>query len=168
QLKEVQDAKEKWNKEGAPEESQANYRKNNLKKNLDEFSELLRRTMGCHVVMLVSHKKRTDQSLNVVLHETHSQNDNETFFKSSEGVKNWAAQGAELFAEWSKGKFYPTGDEDDKPGSDEEDSAQPEVNLDDQGYATLPSRKNVNLKGQQELIRKIFAASYSELHSLIA
>lgn len=47
--------------------SSLSYRKNNLKKTLDEFSELLRRTMGCHVVMLVSHKKRTDQSLNVAL-----------------------------------------------------------------------------------------------------
>jgi hypothetical protein len=46
--------------------SSLSYRKNNLKKILDEFSEQLRRTMGCHVVLLVSHKKRTDQSLNVI------------------------------------------------------------------------------------------------------
>ncbi|OJA17553.1 hypothetical protein AZE42_13973, partial [Rhizopogon vesiculosus] len=100
--------------------------------------------MGCHVV----------------LHETHCQNDNETFFKSSEGVKNWVTEGVELFAEWSKSKFYPIVDEDNKQGSNEEDSGQPEVDLDDQGYATLPSHVNVNLKGQQELIRKIFTASY--------
>ena len=48
--------------------SSLSYYKNNLKKNLDEFFELLRRTMGCYVVMLVSYKKRTNQSsLNVVL-----------------------------------------------------------------------------------------------------
>jgi len=61
----------------------------------------------------------------------------------------------------------PIVNEDNKQGSNEEDSGQPEVDLDDQGYATLPSRANVNLKGQQELIRKIFAASYSELDSRI-
>jgi len=48
--------------------SSLSYCKNNLKKILDEFFELLRRTIGCYVVMLVSYKKRTNQSsLNVVL-----------------------------------------------------------------------------------------------------
>ncbi|KAG1830728.1 hypothetical protein DFJ58DRAFT_848381 [Suillus subalutaceus] len=54
--------------------SKKSYCKNNLKKVLEEFSEQLRRSMGCHVVMLVSHKKRVDQTLNVTLHESVPQN----------------------------------------------------------------------------------------------
>ncbi|KAG1838548.1 hypothetical protein DFJ58DRAFT_733799 [Suillus subalutaceus] len=42
QKKQVEYAREKWNKEGAPEESQVIYHKNNLKKVLEEFSEQLR------------------------------------------------------------------------------------------------------------------------------
>ncbi|KAG2737517.1 hypothetical protein P692DRAFT_20662550, partial [Suillus brevipes Sb2] len=60
QRKEVEDAKEKWNDEGAPLESQAMYRKRNLKRVLEDFTEQIRRTMGCRIVMLVSHKKKSD------------------------------------------------------------------------------------------------------------
>jgi len=43
------------------------YRRNKLKKTLDDFSEQIRHTMGCRVVMLVSHKKKADQTLFVTL-----------------------------------------------------------------------------------------------------
>ncbi|KAG2745130.1 hypothetical protein P692DRAFT_20742858 [Suillus brevipes Sb2] len=91
------------------------------------------------------------------------------------------SEGFEKYAEWSKEefcKFYifgdwfrllnnhvldPTNDDD----SSDEDSevgkdAIPEIILDEHGFATLPSRKEVSLKGQQELVRQIFYASYSD------
>ena len=37
------------------------YHKNHLKQTLEDFSERLRRTMGCEVVMLVSYKKAGKQ-----------------------------------------------------------------------------------------------------------
>jgi hypothetical protein len=100
---------------------------------------------------------------------------------SSRGSKEWTSEGFEKYAEWSKDefcKFYifgdwfrllnnhvldPTNDDD----SSDEDSevgkdAIPEIILDEHGFATLPSRKEVSLKGQQELVRQIFYASYSE------
>ncbi|OJA17540.1 hypothetical protein AZE42_13394, partial [Rhizopogon vesiculosus] len=108
QKKEVEDAKKKWNEEGALEEIQANYRRNKLKKTLDDFSEQIRRTMGCRVVMLVSHKKKADQTLSVTLHESQPQNVKKNFSGSSDGIKEWVSTGFEFFAEWSKMEFYPT------------------------------------------------------------
>jgi hypothetical protein len=58
--------------------------------------------------------------------------------------------------------IVPTGDTDEECHDEEDDQKTPELHLDDDGYATLPSRDDVNLKGQQELVRKIFGASYSE------
>ncbi|KAG2108114.1 hypothetical protein BD769DRAFT_1392801 [Suillus cothurnatus] len=132
QKKEVDYAREKWNTEGAPEESQIMYRKNNLKKVLEDFSEQLRRTMGCHVVMLVSHKKQANQTLNVTLHESQPRNVKKSFSVSSDGIKEWTSTGFEFFAEWAKGEFYPTADQDDK---EEEEHGLPELILDDEGYA---------------------------------
>ncbi|KAG1873079.1 hypothetical protein F4604DRAFT_1681149 [Suillus subluteus] len=157
QKKEVDYAQEKWNTEGAPEESQVMYRKNNLKKVLEDFSEQLRRTMGCHIVMLVSHKKRADQTLNVTLHESVPQNVKKSFSVSSDGIKEWTSTGFEFFAEWAKGEFYPTADQDDK---EEEEHALPELILDDEGYAQLPSCDGIRLKDQQEVVQMIFHAAY--------
>ncbi|KAG1887756.1 hypothetical protein F4604DRAFT_1674924 [Suillus subluteus] len=124
------------------------YRKNNLKKVLEDFSEQLRRTMGCHIVMLVSHKKQADQTLNITLHESQPRNVKKSFSVSSDGIKEWTSTGFEFFAEWAKGEFYPTADQDDK---EEEEHGLPELILDDEGYAQLPSRDGIRLKGQQEL-----------------
>ncbi|KAG2137106.1 uncharacterized protein EDB93DRAFT_1253722 [Suillus bovinus] len=157
QKKEVDYAREKWNTEGAPEESQVMYCKNNLKKVLEDFSEQLHRTMGCHIVMLVSHKKRADQTLNITLHESQPRNVKKSFSVSSDGIKEWTSTGFEFFAEWAKGEFYPTADQDDK---EEEEHGLPELILDDEGYAQLPSRDGIRLKGQQELVRMIFHAAY--------
>ncbi|KAG2112713.1 uncharacterized protein F5147DRAFT_771253 [Suillus discolor] len=162
QEKEVKDAMEKWNKEGAPEEIQAVYRKNNLKKKLEEISEELRHTMGCRVVMLVSHKKKTDKSLAVTLHESKPQSVKKKISVSSDGIKEWSSTGFELFAEWSKTEFYPTDEDQDDLEIDDSDKAEAESELilDEEGYAKLPSRKGVALRGQQDLIRNIFLASY--------
>ncbi|KAG1721765.1 hypothetical protein EDD22DRAFT_854317 [Suillus occidentalis] len=150
QQKEVKSAMAKWNKEGAPEESQAMYRKNNLKKILDDFSEQVRRTMGCRVVMFVSHKKKASQTLSVSLHETNPQNVKKRFSVSSNGIKEWTAT--------------DPSDGQDQEGSDNEDDrnehAVPEIVLDDDGYAKLPPHDGIGLKGQHELIRSIFHASY--------
>ncbi|KAG1846293.1 hypothetical protein F4604DRAFT_1688437 [Suillus subluteus] len=169
QQHEVKSAMKKWNKEGAPEESQAalifalRYHKNYLKKTLEDFSEQIRHTMGCHVVMLVSHKKKASQTLSVTLHETEPQNTRKRFSVSSGGIKEWTAAGFESFAEWSKTEFYPSEDED-HAGLDNEDGGNgcviPEIILDDDGYAILPSHDGIGLKGQHELIRGIFHASY--------
>jgi hypothetical protein len=42
----------------------------------------------------------------------------------------------------------------------------PELVLDKKGYAKLPSRTGIHTKGQQELVCRIFHASYSELVSV--
>ncbi|KAG1794445.1 uncharacterized protein HD556DRAFT_1443011 [Suillus plorans] len=157
QKKEVDYAREKWNTEGAPEESQVMYRKNNLKKVLEDFSEQLRRTMGCQVVMLVSHKKQANQTLNVTLHESQPRNVKKSFSVSSDSIKEWTSTGFEFFAEWAKGEFYPTADQDDK---EEEEHGLPELILDDEGYAQLPSCDGIRLKDQQELVCMIFHAAY--------
>ncbi|KAG1819994.1 hypothetical protein EV424DRAFT_1347324 [Suillus variegatus] len=157
QKKEVDYAREKWNMEGAPEESQVIYHKNNLKKVLEDFSEQLHRTMGCHVVMLVSHKKQANQTLNVTLHESQPRNVKKSFSVSSDGIKEWTSTGFEFFAEWAKGKFYPTADQDNK---EEEEHGLPELILDDEGYAQLPSCDGIRLKDQQELVHMIFHAAY--------
>ncbi|KIK33355.1 hypothetical protein CY34DRAFT_99735, partial [Suillus luteus UH-Slu-Lm8-n1] len=155
QKKEVDYAQEKWNTEGAPEESQVMYCKNNLKKVLEEFSEQLRHTMGCHVMMLVSHKKQADQTLNVTLHESVPQNVKKKFSVSSDGIKEWTSTGFEFFAEWAKGEFS---DQDDE---EEEEHALPELILDDEGYAQLPSCDGIRLKDQQEVVQMISHAAYS-------
>ncbi|KAG1808383.1 uncharacterized protein BJ212DRAFT_1485013 [Suillus subaureus] len=109
QQEEVKFTMTKWNREGAPEESQAV--KNNLKKTLEDFSEQIWCTMGCQVVMFVSHKKKASQIMSVSLHETKPQNVKKRFSVSSNGIKEWTATGFESFAEWSKTEFcnmYPT------------------------------------------------------------
>ncbi|KAG1883264.1 hypothetical protein F4604DRAFT_1677614 [Suillus subluteus] len=168
QEKEVKDAMEKWNKEGAPVDIQAVYRKNNLKKKLEDFSEELRRTMGCRVVMLVSHKKKADKSLAVTLlivtfrHESKPQSSKKSFSVSSDGTKEWSSTGFDFFAEWSKAEFYPTAQVLEELEIDDSDtgSAEPDLILDEEGYAKLPSCEGVALRGQQDLIRNIFLASY--------
>ncbi|KAG1801990.1 uncharacterized protein BJ212DRAFT_1304913 [Suillus subaureus] len=141
QKKEVEYAREKWNKEGAPEESQAIYCKNNLKKVLEEFSEQL------HY-----------QTLSVALHEFLPQNAKKSFLVSSDSIKEWASTGFEFFAEWAKTKYYPTANLDYK---EEDEHELPKVVLDNEGYALLPSRQEVTLKNQQELIRMIFHTAYT-------
>ncbi|KAG2079125.1 hypothetical protein BDR04DRAFT_1146815 [Suillus decipiens] len=113
QQHEVKSAMKKWNKEGAPEESQAQYHKNHLKNTLEDFSEQIRHTMGCCVVMFVSHKKKASQTLSITLHETKPQNARKRFSVSSGGIKEWTAAGFESFTEWSKTEFYPSEDEED-------------------------------------------------------
>ncbi|KAG2076589.1 hypothetical protein BDR04DRAFT_1114140 [Suillus decipiens] len=143
QQKEVEDAKDKWNREGAPAESQAMYQKRNLKKVLKEFTEQVCHTMGCQIVMLVSHKENSNQTLSVVVN------------------KEWTSEGFEKFAEWAKLKFYPNDASED---SDEEDNNMkailPELVLDKKGYPKLPCCAGINAKGQQELVCWIFHASY--------
>ncbi|KAG1718762.1 hypothetical protein EDB19DRAFT_1920080 [Suillus lakei] len=161
--KEVEDMKDKWNKEGAPAESQAMYRKRNLKKVLDDFTEQIHRTMGCRIVMLVSHKKKSDQTLSVAVHESKPLNSNKPFTQSSRGCKEWTSDGFEKFAEWSKLEFYPEDEEDKSDEEDEDNDTKeklPELVLDNKGYAKLPSRAGIHTRGQQELVRRIFHASY--------
>ncbi|KAG1858927.1 hypothetical protein F4604DRAFT_2037785 [Suillus subluteus] len=157
QRKEVEDAKAKWNNEGAPAESQAMYRKRNLKRVLDDFTQQIRRTMGCQIVMLVSHKKKSDQTLSVAVHESKPLNSKKPFTQSSRGCKEWTSDGFEKFAEWSKLEFYP---EDESDEDDDTKEKLPELVLDKRGFAKLPSRAGINTKGQQELVRRIFHASY--------
>ncbi|KAG1742041.1 hypothetical protein EDB19DRAFT_1907804 [Suillus lakei] len=164
QQKEVKFAKTKWNREGAPEESQAVYRKNNLKKTLEDFSEQIRHTMGCRVVMFVSHKKKASQTLSVSLHETNPQNVKKRFSVSSNGIKEWTATGFESFAEWSKTKFYSS-DDQDLIGSDNEDAgnepAIPEIILDDDGYTKLPSHNEVCTGGSRPVPWGVITAASS-------
>ncbi|KAG1790601.1 uncharacterized protein HD556DRAFT_1445890 [Suillus plorans] len=160
QQQEVKFAMKKWNEEGAPEETQAIYRKNNLKKTLEDFAEQIRRTMGCRIVMLVSHKKKASQTLSVSLHETTPQNAKKKFSVSSSGIKEWAANGFESFGEWSKTEFYPSEDSDHAASDCEDGPVLPEIIVDDEGYAKLPLRDGIGLKGQHELIRSIFHTSY--------
>ncbi|KAG2090189.1 uncharacterized protein F5147DRAFT_780365 [Suillus discolor] len=150
----------KWNEEGAPEETQAIYRENNLKKTLEDFAEQIRRTMGCRVVMLVSRKKKASQTLSVSLHETTPQNAKKKFSVSSSGIKEWASNGFESFGEWSKTEFYPSEDSDHAASDSEDGPVLPEIIVDNDGYAKLPLRDGIGLKGQQELIRSIFHTSY--------
>ncbi|KAG1898413.1 uncharacterized protein F5891DRAFT_981823 [Suillus fuscotomentosus] len=116
QIKEVNDAKEKWNKESAPEESQAK-------------------------------------------HKSQPQNVKKNFSVSSNSIREWASTGFEFFAEWSKAELY-LNSEDDEVKEVEDDNGLPKVALDDEGYAKLPSHDGIGLKGQQELVRTIFLASY--------
>ncbi|KAG1840119.1 hypothetical protein C8R48DRAFT_679662 [Suillus tomentosus] len=160
QQQEVKFAMKKWNEEGAPEETQAIYRKNNLKKTLEDFAEQIRRTMGCRIVMLVSHKKKASQTLSISLHETTPQNAKKKFSVSSSGIKEWAANGFESFGEWSKTEFYPSEDSDHAASDCEDGPVLPEIIVDDEGYAKLPLRDGIGLKGQHELIRSIFHTSY--------
>ncbi|KAG1797214.1 hypothetical protein EV424DRAFT_1546703 [Suillus variegatus] len=164
QKKEVQQARDKWNEEGAPPESQAMYRKRNLKKNLDAFSQEVRRTMGCRIVMLVSHKKPGEMSLGVCIHESEPLACKKAFTVSSAGNKEWVADGFKKFSEWSKQEFYPCDNEDENDNQEEEEPEDkpslPEIVLDKEGFGQLPSRTDVPLKGQQELIHQIVHASY--------
>ncbi|KAG1840441.1 hypothetical protein F4604DRAFT_1690778 [Suillus subluteus] len=119
QGKEVKDAKEKWNREGMPQEIQA-------------------------------------------IHESEPQSVKKKFSVSSNGTKEWSSTGFKLFAEWSKTNFYPVDEDQEDLDIDDSDVASglPELILDEEGYAKLPLHDGVVLKGQQDLIRYIFLASY--------
>lgn len=115
-------------------------------------------------------------------HESQPVNHKKPFSLSSRGSKEWTSEGFDKYAEWSKEEFCkfcifwdwfrllndrvsdPTNDDDDSSDEDSKDGkdAIPDVILDEHGFAKLPSRKEVSLKGQQELVRQIFHASYSE------
>ncbi|KAG2127185.1 uncharacterized protein EDB93DRAFT_1109393 [Suillus bovinus] len=123
QWKEVENAREKWNRDSAPLESQMMYRKRHLKRILDYFAEQMCRTMGCQVMILASHKKSADQTLNVIVHESKPVNSKKPFTQSSQGNKEWISEGFEKFAEWSKLEFYPD-ENDDQSTDDEEDDGK--------------------------------------------
>ncbi|KAG1736823.1 hypothetical protein EDD22DRAFT_852207 [Suillus occidentalis] len=118
QEKEVKDAMERWNKEGAPEDIQA-------------------------------------------VHESKPQSSKKSFSVSSDGIKEWSSTGFDFFAEWSKAEFYPTAQDLKELEIDDSDTgmAEPELILDEEGYAKLPSREGMALRGQQDMIRNIFHAS---------
>ncbi|KAG2073656.1 hypothetical protein BDR04DRAFT_1116256 [Suillus decipiens] len=161
QQQEVKFAMKKWNEEGAPEEAQAIYCKNNLKKTLEDFTEQMRYTMGCRIVMLVSHKKKASQTLSISLHQSMPQNAKKKFSASSSGIKEWTANGFESFGEWSKTEFYPSEDSDHMASDCEDGPVLPEIIVDDDGYAKLPIHDGIGLKGQHKLLRRIFHISYS-------
>ncbi|KAG1742942.1 hypothetical protein EDD22DRAFT_851564 [Suillus occidentalis] len=112
--KEVEETRDKWNREGAPAEAQTIYRKKSFKKVLDDFTKQMWHTMGCQIMILLND------------HVSDPTNDDDS------------------------------SDEDSKDGKD----VIPDVILDEHGFAKLPSHKEVSLKGQQELVWKIFHASY--------
>ncbi|KAG2338167.1 hypothetical protein BDR05DRAFT_1004409 [Suillus weaverae] len=165
QQKEVEDAQEKWNREGAPPESQAMYQKRHLKKYLDDFTEQMCRTMGCRVEILASHKKPTDQTLSVIVKESKPVNSKKPFTQSSRGNKQWMSEGFEKFAEWSKLELYPEENDDksDKEDKDDGKASLPELILNKNGYMKLPYHAGVPTRGQQELVCQIFRASYKVL-----
>ncbi|KAG2150755.1 uncharacterized protein EDB93DRAFT_1103449 [Suillus bovinus] len=148
QKQEVKSAMEKWNREGAPEESQAVYRKNHLKRTLEDFSKQIERTMGCRMVMFVSHKKKAPQSLAVSVHESEPQNAKKRFLNDPRPN----------FVYPSEGQDHADAGSDN--GDDDSGPVIPEVILDEDGYAKLPMCDGISLKGQHELIRSIFHASY--------
>ncbi|KAG2741536.1 hypothetical protein P692DRAFT_20652632, partial [Suillus brevipes Sb2] len=93
--------------------------------------------------------------------ESKPVNSKKPFTQSSRGNKQWTSEGFEKFAEWSKLEFYPEeNDESDEEDEDEDKASLPELILDHDGYPKLPSRSGVSSKGQQELVRQIFRASY--------
>jgi hypothetical protein len=62
------------------------------------------------------------------------------------------------------GRSHPE-ENDDESDDEEQDvgkASLPELILDKSGYPKLPSRAGVTTRGQQELVRQIFRASYSE------
>ncbi|KAG1898922.1 uncharacterized protein F5891DRAFT_981575 [Suillus fuscotomentosus] len=130
--KEVEEARDKWNRDGTPAESQAMYQIKNLKKVFDDFTEQMRRTMGYQLMMLASHKKNADQTLSVKIHESQPVNQKKSFSQSSRGSKEWTSEGFEKYAKWSKAEFYPTNDDDDSSNEEMNDGkdAMPEVILD--------------------------------------
>ncbi|KAG1831093.1 hypothetical protein EV424DRAFT_1343218 [Suillus variegatus] len=93
-------------------------------------------------------------------HKTTPQNAKKKFSVSSSGIKEWAANGFESFGEWSKTEFYPSEDSDHAASDCEDGPVLPEIIVDDEGYAKLPLRDGIGLKGQHELIRSIFHTSY--------
>ncbi|KAG2069419.1 hypothetical protein BDR04DRAFT_1156621 [Suillus decipiens] len=120
----------------------------------------------CHVVKKVQRAilaAYEEQEEDVTLPTCLKKNAKKRFSVSSSGIKEWAATGFESFAEWSTSKFYPSKDED-PAGSDNKDDENgpviPEIILDDDEYATLLVHDGIGLKGQHELIRDIFHASY--------
>jgi hypothetical protein len=111
--------------------------------------------------------------------ESKPVNSKKPFTQSSRGNKQWTSEGFEKFAEWSKLEFCEClfarmlsiikepsdpeeNDESDEEDEDEGKASLPELILDRDGYPKLPSRSGVSSKGQQELVRQIFRASYSE------
>ncbi|KAG0691937.1 hypothetical protein DFH29DRAFT_883403, partial [Suillus ampliporus] len=144
QQQEVNFAMKKWNEEGAPEETQAIYRKNNLKKTLEDFAEQIRRTMGCRIVMLVSHKKKGHQSLSVSL--SGPQMDLNPPLQTGH-----------------KTEFYPLEDSQTMQLLDcGMDLSLTLTRTRDEGWVGKTScfAMSIGLKGQHELIRSIFHTSY--------
>ncbi|KAG2096964.1 uncharacterized protein F5147DRAFT_778106 [Suillus discolor] len=154
--KEVEEARDKWNRDGAPAESQAMYRKKNLKKVLDDFTEQIHRTMGCRLVMLVSHKKNADQTLSVKILSIRRNRLARVLEEAKNGrlkvLKNMPS-GQRLnsvsfvffldrFRLLNDHVSDPTNDDDDSSDEETNDGkdAMPEVILDNHGYAKLPSQ----------------------------
>jgi hypothetical protein len=121
-------------------------------------------------------------------HESKSQSSKKSFSVSSDGIKEWSSTGFDFFVEWSKAEFCasyillvifgidslffinkidPTAQDLKELEIDYSDTgmAEPELILDEEGYAKLPSREGMALRGQQDMIRNIFHASYSKFEA---
>ncbi|KAG1892919.1 uncharacterized protein F5891DRAFT_986304 [Suillus fuscotomentosus] len=141
--KEVEEVRDKWNRDGAPAESQAMYRKKNLKKVLDDFTEQMCRTMGCRLMMLVSHKKNADQTLSVKIRNRLARVLEEAKNGCLKVLKNMpSGQRLNSFRLLNDRVSDPINDDDDDSDEETNDGkdAMPEVILDNHGYAKLPSQ----------------------------
>ncbi|KAG2078328.1 hypothetical protein BDR04DRAFT_1112558 [Suillus decipiens] len=103
-------------------------------------------------VILANHKKTTDQTLSVIIVLEEISSGPQKVLKNLQNGQSW--------------NFEPSDLEENDNESDEEDEDEgkgslPELILDNQGYAKLPSCTGVSSKGQQELVCQIFCASYS-------
>ncbi|KAG1776137.1 hypothetical protein EV702DRAFT_1046307 [Suillus placidus] len=146
QKKEVENAREK-------------YQKKHLKKALDDFTKQMRHTMECQVMILISHKKSTDQTLSISFTSPSPSIAKKLLCRVLDGIRIGCLK---VFAEWLKSDFYPE-ENDDKSDEDEEDDGKaslPKLILDKSGYVKLPSHVVVATRGQQELVRQIFCMSY--------
>ncbi|KAG1866801.1 hypothetical protein F4604DRAFT_1927769 [Suillus subluteus] len=152
----------KWNREGPPADTKDRYCSCNQKKVMEDFIDMVRRTMGLHVVMLAAYDRGEGRTPGTTIWETAPQKAKKSFSQSSKDNKKWAGQAQDRLANWLLEGEYVDEVDSDEADDDEDNLLDLTVDVDDEGYPCLPKGfGSLKLKHRQKVVHSIFQKAYT-------
>ncbi|KAG1819878.1 hypothetical protein EV424DRAFT_1616755 [Suillus variegatus] len=160
--KELERVTGKWNQEGPPADTKDRYRTHNQKKMMEDFMDMVRRTMRLHVVILTAYDRGEGKAPGTTVWETSPQKAKKPFTQATKDNRKWAEHAQDRLANWLLEGEYADGEVSD--GEDDNENNLPDltVEVDDDGYPCLPTGfVSLKLKHRQQLVQTVFQKAYA-------
>ncbi|KAG1797833.1 uncharacterized protein HD556DRAFT_1306422 [Suillus plorans] len=153
--KELERVAGKWNQEGPPADTKDRYRTHNQKKMMEDFMDMVRRTMGLHVVILTAYDRGEGKAPGTTVWETSPQKAKKPFTQATKDNRKWAEHAQDRLANWLLEGEYAKSLSADGEDDDENNLSDLTVEVDDDGFGSL------KLKHRQQLVQSVFQKAYA-------